>query len=488
MILPRDLLSLSLHNLFLHKVRSILTSLGVIFGVGSVIAMLAISEGAKQKALAQLDALGIDKIIVYSKKPPVEAQQQNSNNTQLVNYGLTTKDIGNFAKMDNIASITKLWDSRQPILRGLNRLSTKLAAVDIGFMTESNSKMISGRWLTPADYDVADYLRRSRKRVVLVVNKVDEYSPDKLFEFYALGLGEPYGVSSEHARGIGDVLDAALLDFSPSGSEEDDGSLKIAVVGKPNAGKSSLVNRILGQERTIVTPIAGTTRDAIDTPFTRDGKQYTIIDTAGIRRKRSVGDDVEYYSVLRAFDAVRRADVVLLVVDAQEGITEQDVKIIGFVHEEGKPSVVVMNKWDTVEKDTHTVEKFEEKLREELKFMDYFKSVYISAKTGQRVEKVLALAREAYEHASFRVQTGALNDLLMDAMRIAEPPSYQGRRIKLYYASQVAVRPPLFLLMVNDETLLHFSYARYLENVIRQAYDFSGTPIRIQVRSKKEDE
>ncbi len=342
--------------------------------------------------------------------------------------------------------------------------------------------------LTPADYDVADYLRRSRKRVVLVVNKVDEYSPDKLFEFYALGLGEPYGVSSEHARGIGDVLDAALLDFSPSGSEEDDGSLKIAVVGKPNAGKSSLVNRILGQERTIVTPIAGTTRDAIDTPFTRDGKQYTIIDTAGIRRKRSVGDDVEYYSVLRAFDAVRRADVVLLVVDAQEGITEQDVKIIGFVHEEGKPSVVVMNKWDTVEKDTHTVEKFEEKLREELKFMDYFKSVYISAKTGQRVEKVLALAREAYEHASFRVQTGALNDLLMDAMRIAEPPSYQGRRIKLYYASQVAVRPPLFLLMVNDETLLHFSYARYLENVIRQAYDFSGTPIRIQVRSKKEDE
>ena len=340
--------------------------------------------------------------------------------------------------------------------------------------------------LTSSDYDVADYLRRSRKPVVLVVNKLDEYSQDKLFEFYSLGLGEPFGISAEHSRGIGDVLDEAVSSFE-EGEEEESDALRIAVVGKPNAGKSSLVNRILGEERTIVTDIAGTTRDAIDTPFERDGEKYVIIDTAGIRRKRSVEDNVEYYSVLRAFDAVRRADVAVLVVDAVEGLTEQDVRIIGMVHEEGKPSVIVMNKWDLVEKDTHTIETFETKLKEDLKFMDYFKSVYISAKTGQRAEKVLKLAREAYDHAHFRIPTGALNDLLMGAMRISEPPSYQGRRLKLYYASQVSVAPPLFVLMVNDETLLHFSYARYLENVIRQAYDFSGTPIRIQVRNKKDD-
>ena len=340
--------------------------------------------------------------------------------------------------------------------------------------------------LTSSDYDVADYLRRSRKPVVLVVNKLDDYSEDKLFEFYSLGLGEPFGISAEHSRAIGDVLDQAVGSFS-EGEEETGDALRIAVVGKPNAGKSSLVNRILGEERTIVTDIAGTTRDAIDSPFERDGEKYVIIDTAGIRRKRSVEDNVEYYSVLRAFDAVRRADVAVLVVDATEGLTEQDVRIIGMVHEEGKPSVIVMNKWDLVEKDTHTIETFEEKLKEDIKIMDYFKSVYISAKTGQRAEKVIKLAREAYDHAHFRIPTGALNDLLMDAMRISEPPSYQGRRLKLYYASQVSVAPPLFVLMVNDETLLHFSYARYLENVIRQAYDFSGTPIRIQVRNKKDD-
>ena len=339
--------------------------------------------------------------------------------------------------------------------------------------------------LTSSDYDVAEKLRRCGKPVILVVNKVDDYSPDKLFEFYSLGLGEPYGVSSEHSRGIGDVLDAAVAEFA-AGEQAEDASLKIAVVGKPNAGKSSLVNKILGQERTIVTPLAGTTRDAVDTRFEQGGKAYTIIDTAGIRRKRSVEDDVEYYSVLRAFDAVRRADVCVLVVDAGEGLTEQDVRIAGYINEQGKPSVVVMNKWDTVEKDTHTIEKFEKKLRDDLKFMDYFKSVYISAKTGQRVDRVLALAEEAFAHANFRVATGELNDLLMDAMRVSEPPSYQGRRLKLYFASQVAVCPPLFVLMVNDEGLMHFSYERYLENTIRDAYDFSGTPIRIQVRNNKE--
>ncbi len=349
------------------------------------------------------------------------------------------------------------------------------------FFTDGKEGLVS------SDYDVAEKLRRSKKPVLLVVNKVDDYSPDKLFEFYSLGLGEPFPVSSEHSQGIGDVLDEAVACFEKGENQEDD-SLKIAVVGKPNAGKSSLVNRLLGTDRSIVTDVAGTTRDAIDTRFERNGKAYTIIDTAGIRRKRAVEDDVEYYSVLRAFDAVRRSDVCLLVVDCNEGLTEQDVKIIGYVHEQGKPSVIVMNKWDTVEKDTGTILRFEEKLKNDLKFMDYYRSVYISAKTGQRTEKLLALAEEAYAHANFRISTGALNDLLMDAMRISEPPSYQGRRMKLYYASQVSVCPPTFALFVNDEKLMHFSYRRYLENVIRGAYDFSGTPIRIHVRNKKENE
>lgn len=340
--------------------------------------------------------------------------------------------------------------------------------------------------LTPSDYDVADILRRSKKPVILVVNKIDEYSPDKIFEFYSLGLGEPFAVSAEHSQGIGDVLDEAVSLF-PENTSEPVESLKIAVVGKPNAGKSSLVNRLLGAERSIVTPMAGTTRDAIDTLFERDGKKFTLIDTAGIRKKKNVDDSVEYYSNMRAFDAVRRSDVCLLVVDSSEGLTEQDVKIIGYVHEQGKPSVILMNKWDLIEKDTHTVNKFEEKLAQDLKFMNYYKSVYISAKTGQRVDKILRAAEEVYAHATFRIPTGALNDLIGDAVRLNEPPSYLGRRMKVYFSSQVGVCPPTFVLFVNDEGLLHFSYERYLENTIRAAYDFSGTPIKIIPREKKEE-
>ena len=341
--------------------------------------------------------------------------------------------------------------------------------------------------LTHSDYDVAEILRKSKKPVILVVNKIDEYSPDKVFEFYSLGLGEPFAVSAEHSSGIGDVLDEAVALF-PENTIEPVDSLKIAVVGKPNAGKSSLVNKLLGTERSIVTPMAGTTRDAIDTTFTRGEKNYTLIDTAGIRKKKNVDDDVEYYSNMRAFDAVRRSDVCLLVVDSSEGLTEQDVKIIGYVHEQGKPSVILMNKWDLIEKDTHTVNKFEEKLKEYLKFMDYYKSVYISAKTGQRVEKILAAAEEVYAHASFRVPTGELNDLIGDAVRLNEPPSYLGRRMRVYFSSQVSTNPPVFALFVNDEGLMHFSYERYLENTIRGAYDFTGTPIKIVVREKKEED
>ena len=340
--------------------------------------------------------------------------------------------------------------------------------------------------LTTSDYDVAEMLRRSKKPVILVVNKIDEYSEEKVFEFYSLGLGEPFPVSSEHGKGIGDVLDECVSYFEKNEGEEDD-SLKIAVVGKPNAGKSSIVNRLLGFERSIVTDIAGTTRDAIDTKFSYNGKNYTIIDTAGIRKKAKVEDDIEYYSVMRAFDAVRRADVCLLVVDSTEGLTEQDTKIIGYVHEQGKPSVVVMNKWDLVEKDTHTINKFEDKLKEDLKFMDYFKSIYVSAKTGLRAEKILKEVDYVYQNANFRIPTGTLNDLISDTVRANEPPSYNGRRLKVYYCSQVSVAPPTFVLFVNSSDLMHFSYERFLENTIRKAFDFTGTPVRIVARERKED-
>ncbi len=341
--------------------------------------------------------------------------------------------------------------------------------------------------LTSSDYDVAEKLRRSHKPVVLAINKVDNFSQDKLFEYYALGLGEPIAVSAEHSQGIGDVLDEVVAHFE-SGDEEETDCLKIAVVGKPNAGKSSLVNRLLGFERSIVTNIAGTTRDAIDTPFELDGKKYLLIDTAGIRKKKNVTDDVEYYSVLRAFDAVRRADVCLAVVDSSEGLTEQDVKILGYVHEQGKPSVIVMNKWDLIEKDTNTINKFEEKLKVDLSFMDYFKSVYVSAKTGQRAEKILKVAETVYENANRRISTGTLNDLILDAVRTNEPASYNGRRLKVYYCSQPSVCPPTFVLFVNDETLLHFSYKRYLENVLRRSFDFTGTPIRIVTRNRNDND
>ena len=347
--------------------------------------------------------------------------------------------------------------------------------------------MVDGKEeLTASDKDVAEKMRRCRKPVILCVNKIDNFSQDKLFEYYSLGLGEPFAVSAEHSQGVGDLLDEVVSYFE-SGEEEDSERLKIAVVGKPNAGKSSLTNRLLGFERTIVTDIAGTTRDAIDTPFEVEGQKYLLIDTAGIRRKKNVSDDVEYYSVLRAFDAVRRADVCLLVVDSTEGLTEQDVKIIGYVHEQGKPSVIVMNKWDLVEKDTHTVNRFEEKLKADLSFMDYYLSVYISAKTGQRAERVLSLARRAFENANRRVPTGTLNDLVLDAVRTNEPASYNGRRLKIYFCSQPSVCPPTFVMFVNDESLMHFSYRRYLENVLRRSFDFSGTPIRIVLRNRSDD-
>ncbi len=338
------------------------------------------------------------------------------------------------------------------------------------------------------DEEVALKLKKSGKPVVLAVNKLDTYKPELLYEYYNLALGEPFGISAEHGTGIGDLLDEVVSHFPEKDTDDEEAGLKIAVVGKPNAGKSSLCNKLLGTERTIVSDVAGTTRDAIDTPFTYNGKKYTLIDTAGIRKKKAVDEDIEYYSVLRALASIRRADVCVMMIDATDGLTEQDTKILGYIHEQGKPSVVCMNKWDLIEKDTYTVNKFEDSLKEGLKFMDYFKSVYISAKTGLRTEKILSLCETVYENAHKRVSTGRLNDMIIDAVRMNEPPSYKGKRLKIFYASQVDVAPPVFVFFVNDVTLLHFSYKRYLENEIRRAFGFEGTPVRIVVREQDKDE
>lgn len=344
--------------------------------------------------------------------------------------------------------------------------------------------------LTSEDYDVVSLLRKTNKPVILVVNKVDNYLDSDLSDFYALGLGEVFPIAAEQKQGVGDLLDEVVSNFPDiSDDETDDDAIKIAVVGKPNAGKSSLVNKILGYERTIVSDIAGTTRDAIDTPFTYCGRKYVIIDTAGMRRKRAIHDDsVEHYSVVRALNAVRRADVCLIVMDASVGLSEQDVKIAGFIHEEGKPSVVVVNKWDLIEKDTHTVEKYKKDLSCDLAFMDYFRHITVSALTGQRVGKLMEEINYVYAKSTFRATTGMLNDVLLDAVQAVEPPSMNGRRAKIKYVTQADVQPPTFVVFCNDASLVHFSYRRYLENYIRRAFALDGTPIKMVFRGGEKGE
>lgn len=342
--------------------------------------------------------------------------------------------------------------------------------------------------LLPADYDAANFLRKYNVPIVLVVNKIDNNELEKTYEFYNLGLGEPIAISAELNKGIGDLLDVIVSKFEHKvDASALDERIKIAVVGKPNAGKSSLVNRLLGENRVMVSNVAGTTRDAIDTPFKYNGKEYLLIDTAGIRRKRSIDkDSVELYSVIRSFDAIRRADIVVLVVDSVEGLSEQDVRIAGFIHEEGKPSIILMNKWDTVEKDTYTMNKFNDKLSEDLKFMDYYVPLYGSALTGLRINKLMESVDAVLANASRRITTGTLNEILQNAVLTNEPPTKNGRRLKIYYITQPSTNPPTFVLFVNDKELMHFSYLRYLENCIRNAVDFKGTPIRLLVNSKKE--
>ncbi|HOS19359.1 MAG TPA: ribosome biogenesis GTPase Der [Clostridia bacterium] len=351
--------------------------------------------------------------------------------------------------------------------------------------------LVDGReGLTASDLEVADLLRRSKKPIVLGVNKVDhpKYA-DAEYEFYELGIGKPVIISSEQGLGLGDLLDEVVRYFPRMGAGENPDVTNVAVVGRPNVGKSSLVNALLGSERTIVSDIPGTTRDSIDSPFRWNGKDYVLVDTAGIRRKRAIEDEsIERYSVIRSLGAIRRADVALIVVDAKLGLSEQDVKIAGYVHEEGKAGVLIVNKWDLIEKDTHTMNEFKKKLAVDLAFMDYVPMLFISALTGQRVGKVMEYADMVYEQNCRRVSTGTLNDIVAEAVSVTEPPSDRGRRLRIYYATQVSVKPPTFVLFVNDPELMHFSYKRYLENYFRKSFGLDATPMRLIVRAKTKEE
>ncbi len=347
--------------------------------------------------------------------------------------------------------------------------------------------------LTDDDREVATLLRKSRKPVILCVNKIDDVRQnDAIYEFYELALGDPMPVSAANMMGLGDVLEAICRLLPPEEEEEtEEGThvVQLAVVGRPNVGKSSLVNRLLGQERSMVSDIAGTTRDAIDTLLdSKDGTQYNIIDTAGIRKKSSIEDaSLERYSVLRSIAAIQRCDVALLMLDAHDGVTEQDTKIAGMIQDEGKACVIVVNKWDDIEKDTHTMDESRKQILEDLKFLDYAPILFLSARTGQRVHTVLPTVDAAWAQACKRIPTGILNDILNDATMDLQPPATNGRRLKIYYVTQHSVCPPTFIFFLNDEKLMHFSYSRYLENYFRKSFDFSGTPVRFIFRERKKE-
>ena len=343
--------------------------------------------------------------------------------------------------------------------------------------------------MTASDQEVASMLRRCGKPVVLAVNKVDQGQSPDIYEFYNLGLGDPIAVSAVHGHGTGDLLDACVEYFPPEEEvEEDDDAIKVAVIGKPNAGKSSLVNKILGEERVIVSNVAGTTRDAIDSRFTNEKGSFVFIDTAGMRKRSKVDEDIEKYSILRATMAIDRADVGLILIDATEGVTEQDTKVAGMAHEAGKASIIVVNKWDLVEKDDKTMARMTEDIRRDLAYMTYAPILFISAKTGQRVEKLFDLIDYVANQSAFRVTTGMLNTVLADAQTRVQPPTDKGRRLKIYYMTQVGVKPPHFVVFCNDRRLFHFSYQRYLENCIRSTFSLEGTPIILSIREKGDKE
>lgn len=345
--------------------------------------------------------------------------------------------------------------------------------------------------LVDADAKVADMLRRSHKPVVLVVNKVDSYEKymADTYEFYNLGIGDPIPISAANRLGIGDMLDVVTSHFDREAMDtEEDDRPRIAIVGKPNVGKSSLINKLLGENRLIVSDIAGTTRDAVDTEVIHNGKEYVFIDTAGLRRKNKIKEDLEHYMIIRTVSAVERADVVVLVIDASEGVTEQDAKIAGIAHERGKGMIIAVNKWDSIEKDDKTIYKFTRKIQDTLSFMQYAELVFISALTGQRLPKLFDTIDAVIENCALRVGTGVLNEIMTEAVAMQQPPSDKGKRLRLYYITQAAVKPPTFVIFVNDKELMHFSYTRYIENQIRNAFGFKGTPLKFIIRERKDNQ
>lgn len=377
-------------------------------------------------------------------------------------------------------------DGEDAILKSI-RVQAELAIEEadvIVFMCEAKSG------LTNADEEVAQILFRSGKPIVLAINKVDNMKrTDDIYEFYTLGIGDPIGISGSHGTGIGDLLDAVTERLPELTEEEyDEDVIRVALIGRPNVGKSSLVNAILGEERVIVSDVAGTTRDAIDTPFERDGQRYVLIDTAGMRKRGKVYETTEKYSVMRAMRAIERADVVLVVINGEEGIIDQDKHIAGYAHDAGKASIFVVNKWDAIEKDDKTMQNFENKIRDHFLFMSYAPVVFLSALTKQRLQKLLPVVQHVAQQHSLRITTHLVNDVVSDAVAINPPPTDKGRRLRINYVTQVAVKPPTIVVFVNDPSLMHFSYERYLENKIRAAFNFEGTPIRLFTRRKSENE
>ncbi len=419
------------------------------------------------------NALAGSRLAIVKDTPGITRDRLYADVTWL-NTGFTLIDTGGIEP-----------DSRDVILSQMREQAQ--IAIDtadvILFMTDVKQGLVD------ADFRVADMLRKSGRPVVLAVNKVDsfeKYMPD-VYEFYNLGIGEPWPISAAEQKGLGDLLDEVISHFEESSDEEEeDDRPKVAIVGKPNVGKSSILNKLAGENRVIVSDIAGTTRDAIDTEVRYHGREYVFIDTAGLRRKNKIKEELEKYMIVRTVSAVERADVVVLVIDAVEGVTEQDAKIAGIAHERGKGMIIAVNKWDAVEKDDKTVNEYKKKIRQILSFMPYAETVFVSAVTGQRLVKLYEMIDIVIENHSMRVATGVLNEIMTEAVALQQPPTDKGKRLKLFYITQVGVKPPTFVIFVNDKELMHFSYTRYIENKIREAFGFRGTPLKFIIRERKE--
>ena len=421
------------------------------------------------------NALAGDKIAIVKDTPGITRDRIYAD-VNWLDYAFTLVDTGGIEPDSSDIILSQMRDQAQI---AIDTADVILFIVDVK------------QGLVDSDMKVADMLRKSRKPVLLVVNKVDDFNKFLVdtYEFYNLGIGDPIPVSAANRLGIGDMLDK-VVEYFPQESEldeEEDERPRIAIVGKPNVGKSSLVNRLIGENRVIVSDIAGTTRDAIDSPVKYNGKEYIFIDTAGLRRKNKVKEDLEHYMIIRTVSAVERADVVILLIDANEGVTEQDAKIAGIAHERGKGFIIAVNKWDLVEKNDKTIYRFTEKIRQTLSFMPYAELLFISAKTGQRTGKLYETIDAVIENTTLRVSTGVLNEIMSEAVAMQQPPSDKGKRLRLYYITQVSVKPPTFVIFVNDKELMHFSYTRYIENQIRNAFGFKGTPLKFIIRERNEE-